>query len=409
MNTKVYLGFADPDWHLGMNFRELLAFHALTVDSPIIQDNFFLCGALERLGRKDPLVCNLLETKVLGVALRKGMDGFTNLNVLQAAKAKEQTFVPFTGDTPATYSSDEFKEYAKTLQRALEKGRSVVEWMPSVLGLEFKKRMLESIHEDPASERDRLIAFKAAQNLAEAAGRDTHTRSDYWKVAARHFSGDRMRKVKNWASSYYLTNLPHKYGLGSSMPNSILPPNTPLKHPWEKDPATAPGPLHYGLYNRMFLRNVSAKMIIELRSGPFVSFQDALSRNDFAAANGFFRQYAEEVARRAPEVIPTYTPTIRRSRRIARVGKAIADHAGAHTTVTLTSGALILGYFLGQAPLIPVLATAVGAVGTKLLGNRMERHGKEAEQKAIHEARRHIESRYDGNVLSLVDFVHREA
>ena len=416
MFAKVYLGFADPEQNLDAGrYRTNLAFQCLVLDQPVIQDNFLLWGTLQRAARNDGLIYDLISRKILGLALRDSVDSFSKLNEGLAAKALVGKYVPFPGDTPETYSSNNFRAYSDSLNTALESGLDPVWWTPAELGMLFRAKMMDSAANSEWGTSSLLLgAFEAAEELAIQDGRQNQTCSDYWFVADKYYSGKDNLQIKRWARSYYLTNLSDKYDLASCMPTRLAVVNTESPGvsdlPWvnSEDDLTV---LQEGLFNPYLLQTIDAAGIEELRKeSSFQEMQTALLNDDTHRANFKFRQYAQAVYEKAPVVLPALA---KKREEAARNRERGATTRGAATLVGgLVTVAFGVAACLAGRPDLALLSPAGGgaaATAAQVIGGRQIASSKQKQNRLLQEARQLLQqSRYKGNLLSLVDVLYSE-
>lgn len=390
METYVYLGSADPEiMHSMVHYRELLAFHALLLEHPVILNDFLLWGKLASQRALDALLCKLISKRILCVALRGGVDSLGVLNEQLIKKIGQQAYVPFPGDDVGTFTKEDFTNYVRRLDRALNKGGDPVRWSPAKLGHFFRAKMLDSACSGEWAEPMKLLdAYDRVDELAKKEKRETHTCSDYWQAADAFFKGEENLTIKRWARSYYLTNLPDVCGLASCVPASLVLPHRRAgsgeRLPWQRaEPDDLV--LRDGLYNPLFLRSVTADVIAELRGeSSFKNMQLALAEDDLQSATAEFANYARSVYARAPEVVPEHAGRTRRGRRVTSVGKVVAS------TAPIVAGVAAVAFGVAthvtSNPDLTWLAPLVGGavnVATKRLGDGVGKRGEELHQKSL--------------------------
>lgn len=410
-NTNVYLGFADPWQDYSQDeCRQLLALHSMIFQAPIIQDDFLLTGQAFRLTTGigtpavgDPLLRDLLESRILTVALRTTSESLDQLRDGQAKKAAAGTFFPFKGDTAALYGTVEFVKYAQDLDRVLAEPPRKFRWEPSEIGEQFRARMESSLtSEEWSFEEIRRATFKKVDLVAR--GR-TQSCSDYFNVVKE---GTKFGKVlRSWARAHYLTNLGIVCPLTTALPARLL-----MSHrvgqdvhvlPWNE--AAADDELATGLFNPLLLMSVRADEIRELRSSSsFQNLQQALANpdKDPAGVQAWFTAYKKHVAERAPSFIKEHRDAIAsatRSKTRSELGKKLAPTASA-------SIALLASYFAQH----PVAVTAgLGAVALSTMFDKLGQKADQEREMAILAARERLRiSSQEGGILSLVSTLHYE-
>lgn len=409
-HRQVFVGTADPDFRIGpKKLRQYLALHALVVGTPVLQDNFLLSGQSMSLEAKDPLLSFLIGSGVLTVALRSTANGLIPVSRAQAKNANEGRFTAFAGDDSALYSSREFDQYVATVDTAITKGGNALRWDPVALGTRYRYKMASSADEcEWETTEDRLmLVFSEVENEARTEGRVTHSCSDYFRAADRVSSPVDRDLVKQWARSFYLTNLPDVLKIASWLPVSLLEQHRNYSTIQHLFPSKVDADLEVeeGLLNSYFLLNVPGEAILELRSETsFLAMQEARANVDEPAFRLEFSRYKKRVYDFASRQLANGNSRYRRLDKVANAAETISKASGVFGSGVLTVG---LAFLFPTLPAVGA-AGAVATYGIKLFSDSGARKAREQQEKLVNEARNQLrESRYRGCVLSLVDVVHR--
>ena len=401
-----------------------MAMQSLLFRNPVVQDNFLLSGGMQRLEQTDSLVSGLIRVGALAVALRDSSTGLTQLNDQIVKKARKGSYVPFIGDSINLYDSRGFRDYLGHLDGALDSGSHVVKWVPQELGSLFRDKMQVSASngEWGGKVEDLSEVYDWVDAMALSEGRETHSCSDYFAIADKRLSGARKSLVKNWARSYYLTNLPDRADISAWLPAHPLR-NHRLSGAISKLPRVKKmrSVLSNGLLNPHFLANVTAEAIHDVRKDDrFIKLQTAFETGTATEREYELGQYAKMIADNAPKLMAGSRETIesaeRRATKYQASGKNAAILGAGIGAVSAASAAHLVQLTLDlSSPRVTAAIAAGGAMLGRKIGQLGEQHMNSKAERALAgkveaidaaKKRLHLASRWDKDVLSLVDVIH---